>query len=162
MSNKTAKHVMSTEFSVGAMIWNGIIGTFISTVFIGIVAGICYVTVILFVLGILFSILAFINAISGIFSIVGMFRCKGHLTEEGVYGRKSVFGSFDVTFDKVVSISRRRKNLTIVALDENGKKKKYNLTAVKNAKDFEQAFNQTMLAYRNADAQAPAEAPAAE
>lgn len=162
MSNKTAKHVMSTEFSVGALIWNGIIGTFISTAFIGIVAGICYATIILFVLGILCSFLAFINAILGIFSIVGMCRCKGHLTEEGVYGRKSVFGSFDVSFDNVVDIRRRRKNLIIVALNENGKKKKYNLTAVKNAKDFEQACLKAKAAYRAPEAETAAEAPAAE
>lgn len=168
MSNKTAKHVMSTNFSIGALIWNGIIGTIISNVFIGAIAAVCWVTVILIPLGILFAILAFVNAISGIFSIVGMIRCKGHLTEEGVYGKKSVFGTFDVSFDNVVEIRRRRKNLTIVALNENGKKKKYNLTAVKNAKDFEQAFNQTWGSYRaaaaaaKAAAETPAEAPAAE
>ncbi|MBR2346614.1 MAG: hypothetical protein IKA68_03310 [Clostridia bacterium] len=162
MSNTTAKHVMSTEFSVGALIWNGIIGTIVVNILLGILVGICWVTVILIPLGIFFGFLAVANTIGAFFTIIGMIRCKGHLTEEGVYGRKSVFGSFDVTFDKVVSISRRKKNLTIVALDENGKKKKYNLTAVKNAKDFEQAFNQTMLAYRSAGAQAPAEAPAAE
>lgn len=162
MSNKTAKHVMSTEFSVGALIWNGIIGTFISTAFISIVAGICYATIILFILGILCSFLAFFNFISGIFGIVGMIRCKGHLTEEGVYGRKSVFGSFDVSFDNVVDIRRRRKNLTIVALNENGKKKKYHLTAVKNAKDFEQACLKAKAAYRAPEAETAAEAPAAE
>ena len=104
MSNTTAKHVMSTEFSVGALIWNGIIGTIVVNILLGILVGICWVTVILIPLGIFFGFLAVANTIGAFFTIIGMIRCKGHLTEEGVYGRKSVFGSFDVTFDKVVSI----------------------------------------------------------
>ena len=147
MSNSTAKHVMSTEFSVGALIWNGIIGLIISNVFIGFVAGICWVTVILIPLAIIFMLLAFANFISGIFAIVGMIRCKGHLTEEGIYGRKAVFGTFDVTLDKVVEVKRRRNNLTIIALNENGKKVKYNLTAVGNAKEFEAACNEAVAKY---------------
>ena len=163
MSNKTAKHVMSTDFSVGALIWNGIIGTIIVNILLGILVGICWVTVILIPLGILFGFLAVANTIGAFFTIIGMIRSKGHLTEEGIYGRKSVFGSFDVSFDNVVELRRQKKNLTVVALNENGKKKKYSVTAVKNAKEFEQAFNQTWGSYRAAAAaKAAEEAPAAE
>lgn len=162
MSNKTAKHIMSTNFSVGSMIWNGIIATIVINVLLGIVVALCWVTIILIPLGILFGFLAVANTVSAVFSIIGMFRCKGHLTEEGIYGKKSIFGSFDVTFDQVAMIIRKKKIITIVALDANGKKKKYNLTAVKNAKDFEQACLKAKAAYRAPEAETAAEAPAAE
>ena len=162
MSNKTAKHIMSTSFSVGALI-GSIIGVIVVNILLGILTGICYVTVILIPLGILFAFMAAANTITEIFVVIGMIRSKAHLTEEGVYGKKSFFGSFNVSFDSVVALQRQKKNLTVVALNEKGKKKNYNITAVKNAKEFDQAFQQAWVTYRaDAAAKAAEEAPAAE
>lgn len=159
--NKDAKILQSESCGVGLLIWH-IIAQFIAIFFITLVLALLNIIPILGT--ILFMILSSINGIifmiDTILMIIGSIRSKATLTEEGIYGNSYYFGTFDLSFNQITSISIRKKLITIEYVAEGGKTKKVKIYGISNAKTFYKACNEQMVAFRTASAQAEAEVQA--
>ena len=137
MDNKNATIISTTQFSIGLLIWNLIL-EFVFSVFI------LLVFALLNLIPIIGSIIYFIIAgifiigevISVIGRIIGSIRSKATLTDNGIYGNQYVFGTFDLTFDKITKITLNKKLIRIFYIDSAGKKRKIQIFGVSEAKAF--------------------------
>lgn len=158
MDNQNAKALLTEHMGVGRLIWH-IVGTFISCLFCGLIAGLlALIPIIGWIFSIIIAICIFLTWITMIFDVIGIVRSKATLTECGIFGNSYRFGSFDLTFDQIRSINYGKGMITINCLNGVGKKQKIKIYGIANAKDFASACNEQMAKPKAAPAEAAAEA----
>lgn len=149
MNNQTATKL---RFE-GCSVWRIVLSFFLTMIIIT-----CLISIVLGLLGILISFIPILNIIYWIFAIIfilvleiwiflshfGLLFSKAILTEDGIYGNKSTFSRFDLTFDKITSIDYKDNRLVIEYIDNHNdnekkkkkKKKKVTFFAITNKEDF--------------------------